>query len=105
MEMNAQEKDQKIAEQIRQQLGATSDVEQLVVKGELLQMHVTQGFYHRLASDRERGRKIVLMLMQRMKALTGSPDVAVWIYTKNEKVIEGKVKNWGGDNVMYLADV
>jgi len=97
--------DEEIARQIRAQLGSTTDVEQLTVKGRLLQMHVTESFYNRLAVDRERGRKIVLALMQRMKTLTGSQDVSVWIYCNNEKVVEGQVKEWGGDNVNYLYDL
>ena len=105
--MNAKDKnrDEEITQQIRTQLGSTSHVEQLMVKGHLLQMHVTENFYHRLAIDREGGRKIVLALMQRMKTLTGSQDVTVWIYCKNEKVVEGQVKEWGGDNVKYLYDL
>ena len=99
------DKDKHIAQQIRSQLGSTDDIEQLIVKGRLLQMHVTESFYNRLAIDRERGRKIVLALMQRMKSLTGSQDVSVWIYCKNEKVVEGQVKEWGGDNVKYLYDL
>ena len=43
-------------------------------------MHVTEGFYNRLVIDRERGRKIVLALMQKMKTLTESQDVTVWIF-------------------------
>ena len=97
--------DEEIAKHIRTQLGSTKEVEQLVVKGRLLQMHVTEGFYNRLAVDRERGRKIVLALMQRMKSLTGTQDVSVWIYCNNEKVVEGQVKEWGGDNVKYLYDL
>lgn len=105
--MNAQgkDKDEEIAQQIATQLGSTSDVEKLIVKGQLLQMHVTENFYNRLAVDRERGRKIVLALMQRMKSLTGSQNVTVWVYCKNEKVVEGQVKEWGGDNVKYLYDL
>ncbi|MDX1411796.1 MAG: hypothetical protein R3351_06535 [Nitrospirales bacterium] len=98
-------KDEEIAQQIRTQLGSNTEVEQLLVKGRLLQMHVTGSFYNRLAVDRERGRKIVLALMQRMKSLTGSPEVSVWIYCNNEKMIEGQVKEWGGDNVRYLYDL
>lgn len=105
MKANDSNKDEDIAQQIRTQLGSTPDVEQLTVKGHLLQMHVTEGFYNRLAVDRERGRKLVLALMQRMKTLTGSKDVTVWIYCKNEKVVEGQVKEWGGDNVKYFYDL
>lgn len=105
MNENNKKKDEEIAEHIRTQLGSTTDVEQLLVKGHLLQLHVTESFYNRLAIDRERGRKIVLALMQRMKMLTGSQDVSVWIYCNNEKVVEGQVKEWGGDNVKYLFDL
>ena len=98
-------KNEEIAQQIRTQLGSSPDVEQLIVKGHLLQMHVSESFYNRLAVDRERGRKIVLTLMQQMKTLTGSQDVSVWIYCNNEKVVEGQVKEWGGDNVKYLYDL
>ena len=103
--MNSQDHDTEIAKQIQAQLGASSDVEQLTVKGHLLQMHVTETFYNRLAIDRERGRKIVLALMQKMKTLTESQDVTVWIFCKNDKVIEGRVKQWGGDNVQYFLDL
>jgi len=105
MNPKANNKDEEIAQQIRSQLGSNTEVEQLLVKGRLLQMHVTESFYNRLAVDRERGRKIVLALMQRMKTLTGSPDVSVWIYCNNEKMVEGQVKEWGGDNVRYLFDL
>ena len=103
--MNSQDNDTEIAKQIQAQLGASTDVEQLSVKGHLLQMHVTEGFYNRLVIDRERGRKIVLALMQKMKTFTESQDVTVWIFCKNEKVIEGRVKQWGGDNVQYFYDL
>ena len=103
--MNVEPTDMKIAEQIQGQLGHNPDVEVVTVKGHLLQLHITQGLYHRLATDRERGRKIVLALMQSMKRLTGLNDVAVWIYCDKEKVIEGQVKDWGGDNVNYLFDL
>ena len=103
--MKPQDKDREIAEKIQAQLGSASDVEQLTVTGHLLQMHVTQTFYNRLAVDRERGRKIVLALMQKMKDLTESQDVTVWIYCQNEKVVEGRVKEWGGDNVQYFYDL
>ena len=103
--MDTQGKDTEIADQIRRQLGQNPDVERITVKDYLLQVHVTESLFHRLAVDRERGRKIVLTLMQSMKKLTGSADVTVWIYCQNEKVIEGKVKEWGGDNVNYLYDL
>ena len=59
----------------------------------------------RRSADRERGRKIVLVLMEQMKQLTGSDDVVVWVYSENQKAIEGTVKSWGGDNVNYLFDL
>lgn len=99
------ERDAEAAKVIEQQLGASSDIEQVVVKGNVLQVHVSESLYGRLAVDRERGRKIVLALMQQMKRLTGEADVTVWLYVQKEKVIEGKVKAWGGDNVMYLKDL
>ena len=97
--------DQSHAENIKKQLGNNSDVEDVIVVGDLLQLHVSEDFYHRLAVDRERGRKIVLMLMQKMKQLTEQPEVTVWVYCQKEKVIEGKAKSWGGDNVMYMKDL
>ena len=45
------------------------------------------------------------MLMEQMKQLTGLENVAVWVYADNEKVIEGTVKSWGGDNVNFLFDL
>ena len=105
MDAKDKNKDEEIAQQIRAQLGAKTEVEQLLVKGHLLQLHVTENFYNRLAVDRERGRKIVLALMQKMKMLTESQDVSVWIYCNKEKVVEGQVKEWGGDNVKYLYDL
>ena len=97
--------DMNVAEEIRRQLGNNPDVEAVIVKEHLLQLHVTQELYHRMATDRERGRKIVLTLMQSMKRLTGSHDVTIWIYCNKEKVIEGQVKDWGGDNVNYFHDL
>ena len=97
--------DQEVAEQITTQLKNNPDVEAVIVKGHLLQLHITQDLYARLATDRERGRKIVLTLMQSMKQLTGSTDVTVWVYTDKEKMIEGRVKDWGGDNVQYFFDL
>ncbi len=95
--------DEQIAERIRTQLGqAAAD---LLVKGDLLQLHVSEDFYRRLAVDRDRSRKIVLMLMQQMKSLTGLQDVTVRVYSQNEKMIEGKVKAFGGDNVTYMLDL
>ena len=43
--------------------------------------------------------------MQKMKQLTEQPEVTVWVYCQKEKVIEGKAKSWGGDNVMYMKDL
>ena len=45
------------------------------------------------------------MLMQQMKSLTGLQDVTVRVYSQNEKLIEGKVKSFGGDNVSYMLDL
>ncbi len=103
--MNQVPMDEQIAERIRSQLGPTTDVEALFVKGDLLQLHVSEEFYTRLAVDRERGRKIVLMLMRHMKSLTGRQDVTVRVYSQKEKMIEGKVKAFGGDNVTYTLDL
>lgn len=103
--MNEQRQDQEIVEGIRSKLGDNPDITDLTVKGQLLQIHVTESLYNRMSLDRERGRKIVLSLMQNMKTLIGSPDVTVWVYCNNEKMIEGKVKQWGGDNVVYLYDL
>jgi len=97
--------DGEVAERILGQLNNNPDVESVVVRSRLLQLHITESLYNRLAIDRERGRKIVLTLMQSMKQLTGSADVAVWVYCGKEKMIEGKVKDWGGDNVNYLYDL
>ena len=94
-----------VAAEIKKQLGENPDVEQVTVQGTLLKLHVTRQLYQRFAADRERGRKIVLMLMQKMKHLTGADDVTVWVYCNREKMIEGKVMNWGGDNVNYLCDL
>ena len=103
--MNADEKDVHVSEQIRAQLGNTTDVEDIVVRGDLLQMHVTKQFYERLAVDRERGRKIMLALMQQMKVLTGLEDVTIRVYCEKNQVIEAKTKKWGGDNVIYRYDL
>ena len=103
--MSVELTDKEVAQQIQGQLRNNPDVESVVVKGRLLQLHITQKLYHRLAIDRERGRKIVLTLMQSMKRLTGSTDVTIWIYAEKEKVIEGRVKDWGGDNVQYFYDL
>ena len=103
--MNADEKDVHVSEQIRAQLRNTTDVEDLVVKGDLLQVHVTRKFYERLAADRERGRKIMLVLMQQMKDLTGLEDVTARVYCEKDQVIEAKTKKWGGDNVTYRYDL
>ena len=97
--------DEQVVERIRAQLGQSGAVEDVLVKGDLLQLHVTEEFYRRLAVDRERGRKIVLTLMQQMKSLTGLQDVTVRVYSQNEKMIEGKVKKFGGDNVAYMLDL
>ena len=103
--IDREKKDTEIAEQIRSKLGQNPDVERITVTGQLLQMHVTESLFNRLATDRERGRKIVITLMENMKQLTGVQDVTVWIYCNNEKVVEGKVKDWGGNNVKYFYDL
>lgn len=97
--------DEQVVERIRAVLGQTGAVDEVLVKGDLLQLHVTEEFYRRLAMDRDRSRKIVLMLMQQMKSLTGLQDVTVRVYSQNEKLIEGKVKAFGGDNVTYMLDL
>lgn len=97
--------DQQIADMIRRQLGATADVEQVLVRGEALQVHITDEFYRRLAGDRERARKIVLSLMQQMRTLTKLDEVSVRVYCQKEKMIEGKPKDFGGDNVTYMYDL
>jgi len=97
--------DEQIAERIRALMGQTADVENLFVRGDLLQVHVSEALYKRLAVDRDRGRKIVLVLMQQLKKLTGLQDVTVRVYCRKEKMIEGKVKAFGGDNVTYMLDL
>ncbi len=103
--MSQDSTDEQIAERIRAQLGNTAEVEDVFVKGDVLQVHVTEAFYKRLAIDRDRGRKIVLMLMRQMKSLAERQDVTVRVYSRKEKMIEGKVKAFGGDNVNYLFDL
>ncbi len=103
--MNVEEKETQIAEKIRAQLGNITHVEDVVVKGDLLQLHVTKDFYERLAVDRERGRKIMLALNQQMKTLSGLDDVTTCVYCEKEKMIEAKTKRWGGDNVTYRYDL
>jgi len=103
--MKTQKSNEEIMEAIKIQLGQNPDITNITVKGHLLQLHVTQTLFHRLSADRERGRKIILVLMEQMKRLTGLADVAVWVYSDNEKVIEGTVKSFGGDNVNFLFDL
>ena len=103
--MTSPKTNEEIIEAIKTQMGKNPDITNVIVKGHLLQLHVTQGLFHRLSVDRERGRKIVLVLMEQMKQLTGLVDVAVWVYSENEKVIEGTVKAFGGDNVNFLFDL
>ncbi|MCA9500444.1 MAG: hypothetical protein MRJ67_09995 [Nitrospirales bacterium] len=103
--MTPQKTNEEIIEAIKTQMGQNPEVTNVIVKGHLLQLHVTQGLFHRLSADRERGRKIVLVLMEQMKRLTGLSNVAVWVYSENEKVIEGTVKAFGGDNVNFLFDL
>ena len=81
------------------------DITAIQVKGNLLQLHVTEKIFNRLSADRERGRKIVLVLLEQMKKLTGLEDVAVWVYSDNKKGIEGTIKSWGGGNVNFLFDL
>ena len=96
---------EEIAETIKTQMGNNPDITSVQVKEHLLQLHVTEKSFHRLSADRERGRKIVLVLMDQMKKLTGLEDVVVWVYSENQKVIEGTVKSWGGNNVNFLFDL
>lgn len=103
--MTPQKTNEEIIEAIKTQMGQNAEITNVMVKGHLLQLHVTQALFHRLSADRERGRKIVLVLMEQMKQLTGLADVAVWVYSENEKVIEGTVKSFGGDNVNFLFDL
>lgn len=103
--MNAEDQDTQISAKIRGQLGDATNIEDVVVKGDLLQLHVTKAFYERLAVDRERGRKIMLALMQQMKTLTGLEDVTARVYCEKDQVIEAKTKRWGGDNVIYKYDL
>lgn len=103
--MDKQFEDNEIAKAIRAKLGGTVDVEHVVVKSDLLQVHVTGVFYNKLAMDRERGRKIVLALMQSMRELSKLQDVTVRVYCNKEKMIEGKSKSFGGDNVIYVYDL
>jgi hypothetical protein len=37
--------------------------------------------------------------------LTGLDDVVVWVYSGNQKGIEGTIKSWGGGNVHFLFDL
>ena len=96
---------EEIAETFKTQLGENPDITGLQVKGNLLQLHVTEKFFNRLSADRERGRKIVLVLLEQMKKLTGLEDVVVWVYSENKKGIEGTIKSWGGGNVHFLFDL
>jgi len=96
---------EEITETIKTQLGENPDITGLQVKGNLLQLHVTEKFFNRLSADRERGRKIVLVLLEQMKKLTGLEDVVVWVYSENKKGIEGTIKSWGGGNVNFLFDL
>ncbi len=96
---------EEIAETIRTQMGDNPDITAVQVKGHLLQLHVTEKMFHRLSADRERGRKIVLVLLEQMKKLTGLEDVVVWVYSDKKKGIEGTIKSWGGGNVNFLFDL
>jgi hypothetical protein len=103
--MDTQKTNEEIVEEIKTRMGQNPDITDMQVIGHLLKLHVTKTLFHRLSADRERGRKIVLVLMEQMKQLTGSDDVVVWVYSENQKAIEGTVKSWGGDNVNYLFDL
>lgn len=96
---------EEIAETIKTQMGNNPEITGLQVKGKLLQLHVTESYFNRLSADRERGRKIVLVLLEQMKALTSLEDVVVWVYSENRKGIEGTIKRWGGGNVNFLFDL
>ena len=96
---------EEVAEAIKTQMGNNSEITGLQVKGKLLQLHVTEPYLNRLSADRERGRKIVLVLLEQMKKLTGLDDVVVWVYSENKKSIEGTIKSWGGGNVNFLFDL
>ena len=103
--MATKKPNEEIAEEIKTQMGRNPDITDIQVIDNLLKLYVTKTLFHRLSADRERGRKIVLVLMEQMKRLTGLDDVVVWVYSENQKVIEGNVKPWGGDNVNYLFDL
>ncbi len=96
---------EEVAETIKTQMGKNPEITGLEVKGKLLQLHVTEPYLNRLSADRERGRKIILVLLEQMKVLTGLDDVVVWVYAENKKSIEGTIKPWGGGNVNFLFDL
>ena len=96
---------EEVAEAIKAQMGENPEIAGLQVKGNLLQLHVTEPYFNRLSADRERGRKIILVLLEQMKKLTGLEDVVVWVYSDNKKCIEGTIKSWGGGNVNFLFDL
>ncbi len=96
---------EEVAEAIKTQMGNNPEITRLEVKGKLLQLHVTEPYLNRLSADRERGRKIILVLLEQMKTLTGLGDVVVWVYAENKKSIEGTIKPWGGGNVNFLFDL
>ncbi len=96
---------EEVAEAIKTQMGNNAEITGLEVKGKLLQLHVTEPYLNRLSADRERGRKIILVLLEQMKKLTGLDDVIVWVYAENKKSIEGTIKPWGGGNVNFLFDL
>ena len=86
---------EEIAETIKAQMGDNPDITAIQVKGHLLQLHVSEKMFHKLSADRERGRKIVLVLLEQMKKLTGLEDVVVWVYSDKIKGIEGTIKSLG----------
>lgn len=96
---------EEISETIKKQMGDNPDITAVQVKGHLLQLHVTENMFNRLSADRERGRKIVLVLLEQMKQLTGLENVVVWVYSDNKKGIEATFKPWGGGSVNFLFDL
>lgn len=99
------ERDVQFSQHLRKQIGENPDIIDLRVKDDFLRVDISDKLHRSMAIDRERGKKIVVALMRSLKSLTGSEGVRVWVYCNNEKVIEGDVKLYGGDQVNYLADV
>lgn len=103
--MYQSEQDVQVTQQLRKQIGENPDIVDLKAKDDFLRVDISDKLHRSMAIDRERGKKIVVALMRSLKSLTGSEGVRVWVYCNNEKVIEGDVKLYGGDQVNYLADV